>query len=189
MAIAKKDVEVTEYLKRYIAPKSSELNEDEDTQRFGNFVTEATQEQLLKLTEQLIETGDSEFNELIEFLHKTALTRLAETIIERAFPKDTDMTPEKLVDVLTEKINEVFDEAEAEKLVELGVEQCPCGHHVNPHEHAYVESKVTGGKYCDNVCLVRGTGARWVGCTIIDEFGDSYSEQKYFEVMEVQSHG
>lgn len=48
-----------------------------------------------------------------------------------------------------------------------------------------MDSKVTGDRYCDIVCIVRGTGARWIGCTIVDEFGDYYTEKKYLEVMEV----
>lgn len=65
------------------------------------------------------------------------------------------------------------------------IKQCSCGQYLIKGEHECIESAVTGDRYCDIVCMVRGTGARWVGYTIIDEFGEAYSEQNYKQVMEV----
>jgi hypothetical protein len=48
-----------------------------------------------------------------------------------------------------------------------------------------MESGVIEGRFCDIVCLVRADRAKWIGCTIVDEFGNTYSEKKYLEVMEV----
>lgn len=59
--------------------------------------------QVEKLAESLSATGDSDFNETI-----TALNRLASLIIDRAFPKDTDVTPEMLASVIEDKVNAVL---------------------------------------------------------------------------------
>lgn len=64
------------------------------------------------------------------------------------------------------------------------IQQCPCGQYLIKGEHECKDSKVTGNRYCDIVCLVSWTGAKWIGCTIVDEFGDYYTEKKYLEVME-----
>jgi hypothetical protein len=65
------------------------------------------------------------------------------------------------------------------------IQQCPCGQYLIKGEHECIESAVTGQRYCDIVCMVRGTGAKWIGCTVVDEYGDYYTEKKYLEVMEV----
>jgi hypothetical protein len=62
--------------------------------------------------------------------------------------------------------------------------QCICGYSLTQGEHEFIESKVLKGRFCDISCLIRADGAKWTGCTIIDEFGDSYTEQKYMKVME-----
>jgi hypothetical protein len=36
------------------------------------------------------------------------LYNLSRLIIERAYPKDTDMTPELLIDIIRKKVEEVF---------------------------------------------------------------------------------
>lgn len=64
------------------------------------------------------------------------------------------------------------------------IQQCSCGQYLIKGEHECMESAVTGNRYCDIVCMVRGTGAKWIGCTIVDEFGDYYTEQNYLKVME-----
>jgi hypothetical protein len=65
------------------------------------------------------------------------------------------------------------------------IQQCHCGQYLIKGEHECMESGVIEGRFCDIVCLVRADGAKWIGCTIVDEFGNTYSEKKYLEVMEV----
>ncbi len=63
--------------------------------------------------------------------------------------------------------------------------QCICGHNLTRGEHEFIESKVLKGRFCDTSCLIRADGAKWIGRTIVDEFGDYYTEQNYLKVMEV----
>lgn len=62
---------------------------------------------------------------------------------------------------------------------------CVCGNILINGEHEYIESNVLPGRFCDLVCLVRADKSTWIGCTIRDEDGEHYSEEKYMKIMEV----
>lgn len=71
----------------------------------------------------------------------------------------------------------------------VDTQACVCGQRLQRGKHVYMESGVLAGRFCDTVCLVRADRAKWRGCTIIDEYGQDYSEEKYLRVMEVSSYG
>lgn len=104
MAINKINVEVTDFLKLHVVPGFKPTTEEEEkSERFQKYISESSHEGLINLADKLNGTGNPEFDELNRELY-----RLASLVIERAFPKDTEMTPAKLVGIIEEKLVSVL---------------------------------------------------------------------------------